>query len=105
MQKVFDVTALVEAMLEFNQTKPCERQYLQGFGGDTSNAVIAAALLARMAMGDDVFTASRCANAAAALAVQGYGAVGPLPRAAQVLRALDCTTDTVTTSARPGAGP
>ncbi len=43
MQKVFDVTALVEAMLEFNQTKPCERQYLQGFGGDTSNAVIAAA--------------------------------------------------------------
>lgn len=62
-------------------------------------------LLARMAMGDDVFTASRCANAAAALAVQGYGAVGPLPRAAQVLRALDCTTDTVTTSARPGAGP
>jgi 2-dehydro-3-deoxygluconokinase len=39
----FDVAALGEAMLEFNQTRPGERAYLQGFGGDTSNAVIAAA--------------------------------------------------------------
>ena len=30
-------------MLEFNQTLPGQPQYLQGFGGDTSNAVIAAA--------------------------------------------------------------
>ena len=44
-------------------------------------------LLARMALGDDVFTATHYANAAAALAVQGYGAVGPLPYAAQVLGA------------------
>src|SRR5882724_8136023 len=43
MQKNFDVTALGEAMLEFNQTHPGQPQYLQGFGGDTSNAVIAAA--------------------------------------------------------------
>jgi 2-dehydro-3-deoxygluconokinase len=42
-QKRFDVAALGEAMLEFNQTRPGEPQYLQGFGGDTSNAVIAAA--------------------------------------------------------------
>lgn len=41
--KLFDVAALGEAMLEFNQTLPGEPQYLQGFGGDTSNAVIAAA--------------------------------------------------------------
>ena len=44
-------------------------------------------LLARMALGDDVFAAARYANAAAALAVQGYGAVAPLPRPDQV-RAL-----------------
>ncbi|MBV7430334.1 MULTISPECIES: sugar kinase [unclassified Acidovorax] len=41
-------------------------------------------LLARMAQGDDVFAAARYANAAAALAVQGYGAVAPLPYARQV---------------------
>ena len=42
-------------------------------------------LLARLALGDDVFAASHYANAAAALAVQAYGAVGPLPTAAQVM--------------------
>jgi 2-dehydro-3-deoxygluconokinase len=41
-------------------------------------------LLARMAMGDDVFTAAQYANAAAAIAVQGFGAVDPLPLAAKV---------------------
>lgn len=43
METRFDIAALGEAMLEFNQTRPGEAQYLQGFGGDTSNAVIAAA--------------------------------------------------------------
>lgn len=43
MDKRFDVVALGEAMLEFNQTTPGQPQYLQGFGGDTSNAAIAAA--------------------------------------------------------------
>lgn len=43
MDKQFDVVALGEAMLEFNQTQPGDPRYLQGFGGDTSNAVIAAA--------------------------------------------------------------
>ncbi len=41
--KKFDVVALGEAMLEFNQTRPGQPDYLQGFGGDTSNAAIAAA--------------------------------------------------------------
>lgn len=36
-------------------------------------------LLARLALGDDAFQAAAYANAAAALAVQGYSAVGPLP--------------------------
>jgi len=39
----FDLVTLGEAMIEFNQTRAGERQFLQGFGGDTSNAAIAAA--------------------------------------------------------------
>lgn len=38
-----DVLALGEAMLEFNQTQTDPPLYLQGFGGDSSNAAIAAA--------------------------------------------------------------
>ena len=58
--KIFDVVALGEAMVEFNQTCPGEPQYLQGFGGDTSNAAIAAARAgARVAyltrLGQDTF--------------------------------------------------
>ena len=45
------------------------------------------AFAARMLAGDDPFTAARYANAAAALATTGYGAVTPLPRDADV-RAL-----------------
>jgi len=43
MEKALDVAALGEGMVEFNQTTAGEPAYLQGFGGDTSNAVIAAA--------------------------------------------------------------
>lgn len=43
LPRSFDVVALGEAMVEFNQTHPGQPQYLQGFGGDTSNAAIAAA--------------------------------------------------------------
>jgi 2-dehydro-3-deoxygluconokinase len=43
MHKPIDLIALGEPMVEFNQTQPDEPLYLQGFGGDTSNAVIAAA--------------------------------------------------------------
>ena len=41
--KTYDIVAMGEGMVEFNQTTPGLPQYLQGFGGDTSNAVIAAA--------------------------------------------------------------
>src|SRR5215208_2817060 len=39
----FDFVALGEGMLEFTQTDAGQPNYLQGFGGDTSNAAIAAA--------------------------------------------------------------
>ena len=43
MRTLFDIVAIGEAMVEFNQTgDEGGRTYLQGFGGDTSNAVIAA---------------------------------------------------------------
>jgi 2-dehydro-3-deoxygluconokinase len=48
----------------------------------------AGALLARLAAGDDFWTALRYANAAAALTTTGYGAVGPLPRPEDVGRLL-----------------
>jgi 2-dehydro-3-deoxygluconokinase len=54
--------------------------------GDT----FAGALLARLLAGDDVTAAARYANAAAALATTGYGAVAPIPREAAV-RALLAT--------------
>lgn len=41
--KTLDMVALGEAMLEFNQTGLNPPVYLQGYGGDTSNAAIAAA--------------------------------------------------------------
>ena len=44
--------------------------------GDTFDG----AFLARVAAGDDPFEAARYANAAAALATLGYGAVAPMPR-------------------------
>jgi 2-dehydro-3-deoxygluconokinase len=37
------VLALGEPMIEFNQTEPRDPAYLQGYGGDTSNAIIACA--------------------------------------------------------------
>lgn len=55
-----DVLSIGEPMVEFNQTRPGEPSYLQGFGGDTSNMIIAAARQgARTAyatrIGDDAF--------------------------------------------------
>jgi len=56
----FDVLAIGEPMIEFNQTTPGRPEFLQGFGGDTSNMAIAAARSgARSAyltrLGDDDF--------------------------------------------------
>jgi len=49
---------------------------------------LAGALLARMAAGDDFWDGLRYANAAAALATTGFGAVAPLPRPDAVRRLL-----------------
>jgi 2-dehydro-3-deoxygluconokinase len=57
----FDIIALGEPMVEFNQTgEGGGRLYLQGYGGDTSNLVIAAARQGARtgyvtALGDDVY--------------------------------------------------
>ena len=57
----FDLVALGEPMLEFNQVKSDDATaYRQGFGGDTSNTAIAAARLGARAayvtrLGDDAF--------------------------------------------------
>ena len=58
----YDIVALGEPLIEFNQTAPGEPRFLQGYGGDTSNAMIAAARQgARCAyltrVGDDAFGA------------------------------------------------
>ena len=49
------------------------------------------AFVARLIAGDTLHRAGRYAAAAAALSTQGYGAVEPIPRAAQVLAALEET--------------
>lgn len=56
----FDIVAIGEPLVEFNQTRPNDPNYLQGFGGDSSNMIIAAARQgARCAyvtrLGDDEF--------------------------------------------------
>jgi 2-dehydro-3-deoxygluconokinase len=61
--KAYDVVALGEPLIEFNQRDPTRPEFQMGFGGDTSNAVIAAARLgARCAyvtqVGDDSFGTS-----------------------------------------------
>jgi len=58
MERWLDVLALGEAMVEFNQRD--DRNFLCGFGGDTSNCAIAAARMGARAgyctqVGDDVF--------------------------------------------------
>jgi len=55
-----EILALGEAMVEFNQSTPGRPDYLQGFGGDTSNFCIAAARQGAStgfvsAVGDDHF--------------------------------------------------
>jgi 2-dehydro-3-deoxygluconokinase len=55
-----DIVAIGEPMVEFNQTKPGDPHYLQGFGGDSSNMIIAAARSGARAayfsrLGDDEF--------------------------------------------------
>jgi 2-dehydro-3-deoxygluconokinase len=72
------------------------RKHVPGIAVDAVDATgagdcFAGALAARLAAGDALMDAARYANAAAALTTAGFGAVAPIPRAAQVralLRAL-----------------
>jgi 2-dehydro-3-deoxygluconokinase len=50
--------------------------------------VLSGAFLARLLAGDEPYTAGRYAVAAAALSTQGYGAVGPIPKAAEVRQSM-----------------
>jgi 2-dehydro-3-deoxygluconokinase len=65
-EKLYDVMALGEALVEFNQVEQGQPRYQQGYGGDTSNAAIAvarqggrAAYLTRI--GNDAFGKMLCA--------------------------------------------
>jgi 2-dehydro-3-deoxygluconokinase len=54
------IVSIGEPLVEFNQTRPAENSYLQGFGGDSSNMIIAAARSGARAayvtrIGDDAF--------------------------------------------------
>jgi 2-dehydro-3-deoxygluconokinase len=54
------IVSIGEPLIEFNQTRPAERSYLQGFGGDSSNMIIATARSGARAayvtrIGDDAF--------------------------------------------------
>jgi hypothetical protein len=54
------IVSIGEPLVEFNQTAPSRKEYLQGFGGDSSNMVIAAARSGARAayvtrIGDDAF--------------------------------------------------
>jgi 2-dehydro-3-deoxygluconokinase len=62
---------------------PCKPVDATG-AGDT----FAGAMLARLVAGDDLVDAARYATVAAALSTEGYGAVEPIPRAAQVRAAM-----------------
>jgi 2-dehydro-3-deoxygluconokinase len=62
---------------------PCQPVDATG-AGDTFGG----AFVARLVAGDDLETAGRYAAAAAALSTQGFGAVDPIPTAAQVRAAL-----------------
>ena len=53
-------------------------------------------LLARLSAGDDLWTATAYANAAASLSVQGFGAVGPLPTREAVLKVLNTASEGAT---------
>lgn len=65
------------------------RATVEGFAVDSVDATgagdtFAGAFLARAVAGDDVWQAARYANAAAALSTTGFGAVAPIPSAAEV---------------------
>ena len=63
---------------------PCDPVDATGAGDAFGGAFVA-----RLLAGDDLATAGRYATVAAALSTEGYGAVEPIPTAAEVRRALE----------------
>jgi 2-dehydro-3-deoxygluconokinase len=77
--------ALVADARERHRIAPFPCRPLDATGaGDTFGG----AFVARMVAGDSLQDAGRYAACAAALSTQGYGAVGPIPHAAEVRAAL-----------------
>jgi 2-dehydro-3-deoxygluconokinase len=73
-----------------------QRTHVPGFNVKAVDATgagdcFAGTFVARLAAGDEVVTAARYANAAAALATTGYGAIEPIPTAEQVAALLHAT--------------
>ncbi|MQR01983.1 sugar kinase [Glaciimonas soli] len=73
---------------------PNERRLVPAYMVDAIDATGAGdcfggAFIARLVAGDDPFTAARYANVTAALSTTGYGAVAPIPQAAQVKTVLE----------------
>lgn len=71
-----------------------ERRMVPAYGVEAVDATGAGdcfggAFIARLVAGDDPFRAARYANVCAALSTTGYGAVAPIPRAAQVEEILN----------------
>ena len=69
--------------------------------GDTFDG----AFLARLLAGDDPFAAGRYANVAAALKTRGYGAVAPIPRAAEVRAEMARAWDAAPAPSGSGRAP
>jgi 2-dehydro-3-deoxygluconokinase len=77
--------SLIATAAERYRLPPYKVQAVDATGaGDTFDG----AFLSRLLEGDDIETAGRYANVAAALSTTGYGAVAPIPRKTEVLAAL-----------------
>lgn len=70
------------------QVTPLPPHLMQPVDATGAGDCFAGCLLARLAAGDDLVSAARAANVAAALSTQGFGAVAPLPTWPQVQAAL-----------------
>lgn len=83
--KCGEAGAVIAAAGRIETLPPIDVEVLDTSGaGDTFDG----ALLARLAAGEDPFTAGRHAVAAAGLSTTGYGAVGPIPKVEAVLSIL-----------------
>ncbi|MDI9330814.1 MAG: sugar kinase [Alphaproteobacteria bacterium] len=70
------------------QTQTVAGQVVQVVDATGAGDCFCGNLLARLVLGDPLVQAAHWANTAAALSVQGHGAIAPLPRADQVRQAL-----------------